>query len=351
MTDGPLAQDEISYTGDARQQEPVSPLVLLPERTGGHRLSTQYLSGVATLALIFFASAFVTVAFLSSYDELNVGVPQTASAAASLENPFDSISLMAEGAYVLDLTTNRVLYSKNPDSRLPLASLVKVPLVLAVSEAFPSGTSITIPSHVPPDGAGIRLPAGMQFAAQDIIAFTLVASSNEGAAILSNAAGEALHKKYPSSTEGAAVLWRMNDIAQNLGLSTVTFLNTNGLDLSDTEASAFGSAHDVALLFGYAASTAPASFGQTSRTSIKIRATTGETVTATNTDEALPAIPGIVMGKTGFTRLAGGNLAVVFEVGPTRPVVAVVLNSTQDGRFDDMKKLVTATVESISTGQ
>ncbi|MSU73930.1 D-alanyl-D-alanine carboxypeptidase [Candidatus Kaiserbacteria bacterium] len=331
---------------------PAPPLILLPEHAGAPRRSMQYFSGVAALALMFFASASLTVAYLSSPGQIASAASQTAAAApATVEDPFASISLAAESVYVLDLTTNRVLYSKNPDSQLPLASLVKVPLVLAVSEAFEPASVITIPPHSTPDGAGIRLPSGLRFTAQDLIGFTLAASSNEGAAILAEAAEETLRSKYPLSTPGAAALWRMNDIAKNLGLSNMVFRSTNGLDQSDTQAGAYGSAHDVALLFAYAAKTAPAPFGQTSRDTIKIRATTGETVTAANTDEALPAIPGLIMGKTGYTGLAGGNLAIVFEVGPAHPVVAVVMHSTQDGRFSDMKKLVAATVAAIAAGQ
>jgi D-alanyl-D-alanine carboxypeptidase len=55
-----------------------------------------------------------------------------------------------------------------------------------------------------------------------------------------------------------------------------------------------------------------------------------------------------VFGKTGFTDLAGGNLAIVFEVGPSRPVVAVILGSTQEGRFEDMRALVDHTREAIA---
>ncbi len=358
MTGEPLAQSEISYTPNASEPllavpvepQPAPPLLLLPEHAEGYRSSLQYLSGVATLTLLFFASASFTVAYLSPGDKIASAASQKA-AAATAENFFDSISLLAEGAYVLDLTTNRVLYSKNASAQLPLASLTKVPLVLAASEGLDSGADITIPPHTPPDGAGIRLPAGLRFTAQDLIGFTLAASSNEGAAILAEAAEDALRIKYPLATPGSAVLWRMNDIAKNLGLSDMVFLNTHGLDQSDTRAGAFGSAHDVAALFAYASQTAPATFGQTSRNTIKIRAATGETVTATNTDEALPAIPGLIMGKTGYTALAGGNLAIVFEVGPARPIVAVILRSTKDGRFEDMKKIVAATVAAISAGQ
>ncbi len=76
----------------------------------------------------------------------------------------------------------------------------------------------------------------------------------------------------------------------------------------------------------------------------------GET-RAFNTNEALGEIPGLLMGKTGFTDLAGGNLAVVFEAGPARPIVVVVLGSTREGRFADMRILVETTLRALGNTQ
>lgn len=343
MTDEPLASAPAT-------PQPTPPLVLLPEHAGASHFSLQHFSGVATLVLIFFASASFTVAYLSSEGEIAAADTQAASAVA-VADPFATVSLRAGGAYVYDLTTNRVLFSKNPDTQLALASLVKVPLVLAVAEVLKPETELLILPHSTPDGAGVRIPSGLRFETRDIIDFTLVASSNEGAAILTDAAEAGLRRKYPLATPGAAALWRMNDIAKNLGLTNMIFLNTNGLDESDTQAGGYGSARDVAALFGYAAANSPQLFEYTSRDSVRIRARSGETVTAVNTDEALPAIPGLIMGKTGTTELAGGNLAVVFEVGPAHPVVAVVLHSTPDGRFADMKALVEATITAVGSGR
>ena len=347
-----MADESRTHIVPPLEPAPAPPLILLPEHAGAPRRSMQYFSGAAALVLMFFASASFTVAYLSSGGEIASADSQTAAATtASADDPFASVSLIAEGAYVLDLATNRILYSKNPDAQFALASLVKVPLVLAISEVLEPTAEITVPSHTTPDGAGIRIPSGLRFEARDLANFTLVASSNEGASILTEAVEGTLRTKYPLATHGSAALWRMNDIAKNLGLSNMVFLNTNGLDESGTQAGAYGSARDVALLFGYAAQTAPAWFEHTSRDAIVIRAKTGETIPAVNTDEALPAVPGIIMGKTGYTELAGGNLAVVFEVGPAHPVVAVVMRSTQDGRFSDMKKLVAATVAAIAAGR
>ncbi len=303
--------------------------------------------GTATLALIFLASAGFTLAFLSESPALQQS-PQIAAAAAI--DPFASVSLHAQSAYVLDLTTGKVLFSKNPDAQLPLASLTKVPLALVIAEGLPSESLIIIPPHSTPDGAPIRLPAGLQFTARDLIDFTLVASSNEGAELLANAAGPSVARKYPEANQAHPVLWRMNNLAANMGLARTYFLNTSGLDMSSTQAGAYGSARDVARLFGYAASSSPDILEQTTRSKITIRATSGASVSAVNTDEALPSIPGLIFGKTGFTDLAGGNLAIVFEIGLAHPVVAVILHSTQEGRFEDMKKLIAATQLAITQG-
>ena len=55
-------------------------------------------------------------------------------------------------------------------------------------------------------------------------------------------------------------------------------------------------------------------------------------------------MPGLLRSKTGFTDLAGGNLAVIFDAGMNHPVAIVVLGSTQSGRFTDVKTLMAATL-------
>ncbi len=327
------------------ESAPLPEPLLLPASTATASAAARYVSGIAALVLTFFTGASLTVAYLSSSSPAAASQPAAAAAAA---DSFAGISLLAKSAYVLDLATNRALFSRNADTQLPLASLTKVPLILAVSDVLPPEALIRIPPHTPPDGASVRLPEGLRFSVQDLVDFTLVASSNEGADILTTAAAEGVRAKYPQTAATNPVLSRMNDIARELGLSKTYFLNTSGLDMSDTQAGAYGSAHDMALLFAHAASTSPAFFQATTRSTTVIRAESGETVNAANTDEALPVIPAVVFGKTGYTELAGGNLAVVFEAGPAHPVVIVVLGSTQRGRFEDMEKLVDAALFAIA---
>ena len=268
---------------------------------------------------------------------------QTASAGAALD-AFADISLVGKAAVVIDLQTGKILYALNPDVQLPLASLAKVPLALAVYDVLPADTIITIPRDTAPRGSAERLAKGDLWRVQDIIDFTLVSSSNEGAEILAGAANDAIRSQYADAPESAAVVWRMNVLAEQLGLTRTYFLNASGLDISPTLSGAYGSARDVATLFGYAASQRLSVFSKTAGGSLSLTSADGKsTAKAFNTNEAHGQIQGLMMGKTGITDLAGGNLAVVFDVGSAHPVVAVVLGSTREGRFSDMRQLVSKT--------
>lgn len=295
------------------------------------------LYGVVFLALIGCASFVFVFSYLSALNQ--TPATETAAAAAPVD-AFLGMNLEAKSAIVYDLSTGKTLYEKNADTQLPLASITKVMLMLAVHEVLPPNTVITIPYDTSPVGSAEHLGKGQQWKLQDVINFTLIASSNDGADILAAAANSAIHNAYPAAPVESATLWRMNDIARQLGMQHTYFLNDNGLDISTTQSGAYSSARDVATMMAYAATSSPETFAGTAEDGLRLKDEAGDTTAAINTNEALGDIPGLVMGKTGFTDLAGGNLAVVFDVGLAHPVVAVVMGSSQAGRFTDMKSLV-----------
>lgn len=306
---------------------------------------------LAGAAFVFFAVASTAFALSYTTAATLTRVPQSqAAAAAAPQTPaadrFASVALLARSAIVVDATDGRALFALNPDAQLPLASITKVAMALTVSEALRPDDVIIIPRDTVPTADAPSLRAGERWTENDLLDYTLTASSNDGANILAAAADANLRALYPQAPAGGAALWRMNDLARQLGLTGTFFLNVNGLDISSTQSGAYGSARDVSKLLTYAATSAPAVFDATTRRSVTLTAVTGEKVTATNTNEALPSIPGLVMGKTGYTDLAGGNLGVVFDDEGHR-IVAVVLGSTLDGRFSDMASLVAATQRAL----
>jgi len=310
---------------------------------------------VIVLGLLFCTAAFFAFTYFTEAATRTAPTTKAAAAAATQlaaeRTAFSSISITAQSAIVVDISTGAVLYERNADTQLPLASLTKVPLVLAVSEVLPSDSVIALLSEIPASSQAGSIPAGSHWRVKDLINYTLAASSNEGAEALGQAADETLRAKYPAAPAGKAAVWRMNDLAKTLGLSHTYFLNASGLDLSASQSGAYGSARDVAVLFAFAASTSPETFAATTQSQINLSSIEGRAVVASNTNEALDAIPGLVMGKTGFTDLANGNLAVVYTAPNGDRLVAVVLNSTWDGRFEDIKTLVKVSEEALPQQQ
>src|SRR5262249_49794494 len=154
-----------------------------------------------------------------------------------------------------------------------------------------------------PVGSAERLAKGEKWKVQDVINFTLIASSNGGADILADAANDAIRTKYPGAPTENAAVWRMNQLAQQLGMHNTYYLNDNGLDLSATQAGSYSSARDIATMMAYAASSTPQLFAGTAEDGLRLVDEDGESTSAFNTNEALGDIPGLIMGKTGYTDL------------------------------------------------
>ncbi|OGG74042.1 hypothetical protein A3A40_03570 [Candidatus Kaiserbacteria bacterium RIFCSPLOWO2_01_FULL_54_20] len=301
-------------------------------------------AGIFVLAIATVALTIAAVAALGGGT-----TPQSQTAAAPA--PFDSfadVRIKSKAAIVIDIPSGRTLYDKNSDVPLPLASLTKAALALVVAEALPLDSIITIPYYAGGSVGGEHLSKGERWRVQDVIDFTLVTSSNTGAKILAEAVDPVIRERYPEFPAGGAALSRMNALVKELGLQYTYFLNISGLDLSTTQAGSYGSARDMATLFAYAASAEPSLFSGTAQNGLLLTDANGSgRVTASNTNDAQGAIAGLIMGKTGLTDLAGGNLAVVFDVGLAHPVVAVVLGSSESARFEDMQKLVVAARKAI----
>ncbi len=271
-----------------------------------------------------------------------VSQSQTAAVAEAVPSVFDSLALEAQSAFVVDLSQNKIVYAKNADVQLPLASITKVMLVLAVSEALSPDDTISISDAAVLRGEGGGPTAGELWRIGDLIDYTLVVSSNVGAEALAEAANNTIHERYPQAPEESATVWRMNSLAKELGLSKTYFLNASGLDISPTQPSAMGSARDATILLAYAYKTAPEIFLATNQPTLTTGPTDGPIAVFPNTNDAIPHMSGLRMGKTGFTDLAGGNLTVVFETAPYDTFVATVLGSSQDGRFNDILAITKA---------
>lgn len=242
-------------------------------------------------------------------------------------------ALIGKSAVVYDIRTNRVLYQKNANEQLPLASLTKLMAVETVLSIKSPDTPIQMTrSNIMTEGdSGFR--AGETVKLGDLIKFALVASSNDA---MEAAAGSL----------GDDAINKMNAAAAALGLTKTHFFNATGLDVTRTTSGAYGSAFDVARLASVFYKDHPDFFELTTKPEVSIDQN-GKTLTAEATMAPLQDIHGFVAAKTGYTDLAGGNLVAIFDIEPGFTVAAAVLGSTREGRFEDVKKLIEAVYASL----
>lgn len=245
----------------------------------------------------------------------------------------DSPKITANAAYAYDVTTHSVVFSHNESAQLPLASLTKIALILLAHEYLsPQGVvPITERSLVPEGDWGLIV--GDTWNTQDLIDYTLMVSSNDGAAAIAEAIENAT---------GSDIVTLLNGLASARGLKQTYFLNETGLDVNELFSGSYGSAHDVSILLAYAYEHAPQTFEATRRSIATFTSSSGHIYTANNTNKAIGDLPGLVIGKTGFTDLAGGNLGIVAEQEPGHPIVIVVLGSSITERFTDVASILAA---------
>jgi len=279
--------------------------------------------------------------------------PQSASPIVSNEeiagpdqvfiDPFADLSISAKSAIVIDLKTGEVLYEKSADQKLPLASITKLMTALVASEIVEAGMIVPITEEAVAQSGDGGLKEGERFTLSRLIDLLLLTSSNDGAFALAVAAGRTLDTEVPAE----AFVQAMNIRADELGLSSMSFRNPTGLDLTEDEAGAYGTARDVAKLLEYIVLNKPTILEETTKAGAVYGDVNGGSHNVSNTNPVVDAIPGLIGSKTGYTTLAGGNLAIAWNAGVDRPIVAVVLASSHSGRFTDILRLVDATKQQL----
>lgn len=263
-------------------------------------------------------------------------------------NYFEDISFEAQSIFVWDVNEQKVLFGINENVQLPLASLTKLMTAITANDILPEGSVVTIDnaSLIAEGDSGLYENEKWNF--KDLIRFTLMVSSNDGASAVANVAG-LFKNNFPSRKEDnkKSFIQAMNEKAKEIGLTQTYFINPTGLDTNETVSGGYGSARDVARLLEYAVINASDIVESTRHVAMNFESLSYINHKATNTNSSIDALPGLIASKTGYTDLAGGNLVIAFDAGMNRPIIISVLGSTQEGRFEDVEKLVTASLKSL----
>ncbi|HVP38086.1 MAG TPA: D-alanyl-D-alanine carboxypeptidase family protein [Candidatus Saccharimonadales bacterium] len=240
---------------------------------------------------------------------------------------FDSTGqprLRSRAAIVYDPDSDRVLYAKNPDQRLPIASLTKIMTALVLLETQPEWDSVVAMTREDiHDASRTRLRAGERIRKRDLLQLALMVSDNAATRALVRTSGIA-HDEF---------LARMNARARALGMTGTRFEEETGLDPGNVS-----SVRDYARLMA-AACKYPLVAEVTSTPHYEFRTSRGAHVLA-NTDRLLYGNYDVMGGKTGFINEAGYCFATVVRAAG-RQLVSVVLGAPTKGtRFLETARLI-----------
>ncbi len=287
------------------------------------------------------AILILIIAFLFVVIANQAGNEKIAKNEAADNAPYASSlsEIQGKSFYVYDIYSNEVLFSKNEHESLPLASITKLMTSLVALDMIPETSTVTISEGDVALGSGTGLVVGEKWKLIDLMDFSLITSSNDGIHAIAMLA---------DSISGENIVSLMNERAKTLGLGDTVFYNVTGLDVDNNLSGAYSSSYDVSKLIENILSINPRIIKETPNVSEKFISESDIVHYASNTDEAIDAIPSLIASKTGFTDLAGGNLAVVFDGGFDHPIIAVVLGSTESGRFTDMENLVNLSLKKLS---
>jgi D-alanyl-D-alanine endopeptidase (penicillin-binding protein 7) len=159
---------------------------------------------------------------------------------AGLHAATDPLDLRSSVALVVDQDTQEVLFRKNDQVILPIASLTKLMTGLVMAEAkLPLHEMITI-SQEDVDtekGSTSRLAVGTPLTRGELLHLALMSSENRAA--------HALGRTFPGGLN--AFVSRMNERAQSLGMRDTRYVEPTGLSSRNQS-----SANDLALLVGAA---------------------------------------------------------------------------------------------------
>ena len=230
----------------------------------------------------------------------------------------------ARAFLVVNASTGEVLAARNPNARVPIASITKLMTVLVALEHARLADVVRVDRTAAKVGEStINLRAGERITVHDLVAAALIQSANDAAVALA---------RYVGHGSTSTFVGLMNAKARELGLRRTHFVRPDGLDASGE----VSTAADVVRL------------AEVAMHNPTIRRIVGERTAIiaggrrlTTWDDLLGTFPGLIGVKTGHTDNAGW-CQVAAARGPGLTIYTAILGSpTRSRRNSDLSLLLT----------
>ena len=242
----------------------------------------------------------------------------------------EGFTTTGKSAYLMDYDSGYVIYTKNENERLPIASMTKIMLLDIVFESIEKGKLalddyVTISENAKSmGGSQVFLQAGGKYQVKDIIKSVIIASAND--------ASVALAEEIAGSEADFVIM--MNEKAKNMGLNNTLFSNCTGLP----KPTQYSSAKDVAIMLksllrhkNY--------FDYSKIWLDEISHPDGSVTSLTNTNKLSRFYEGCDGGKTGFTSQSKFCLAATAKRGDTRLIAVTIGEESSKQRFANVSNM------------
>lgn len=262
------------------------------------------------------------------------------------DNTLKSSELYAKAAVLLDGDSGRILYDKNGDMVLPMASTTKIMTCILVLENANLNDIATASSYAAsmPD-VQLNMQKDEQFYIKDLLYSLMLESHNDSAVCLAEHVG--------GSVEGFAKM--MNEKAKEIGCNNTYYITPNGLDAEDEKGVHSTTAGDLARVMKYCISDSPKKeeFLEITRTAnhsfTNLQGT--RSFSCNNHNAFLNMMDGALSGKTGFTGNAGYCYVGALRKDNKTFIVALLAcgwPNNKTYKWSDTKKLMNYGLENYS---
>lgn len=233
-----------------------------------------------------------------------------------------AIDTSATSAILMDMDTNRILYSENIHTARSVASISKIMTAIVAIENADINSKVVIGDEISKAyGSGIYIKQGEVMTLEDLLYGLMLRSGNDAALAIANYVGKDVDK----------FVQMMNEMAKKIGMKDSVFNNPHGLDDNGGNIS---TSYDMAILTAYAMKNETyRKIVSTKQYSVK---TNMNTYSWTNKNKLLRTYEYTTGGKTGFTEVARRTLVSTASKDGMNLVV-VTLNDGND--FEDHKNL------------
>lgn len=235
--------------------------------------------------------------------------------------------LSSQSALIINNKTGEILYQKNANRVMPIASISKLMSAMVVLDARQDMNEFIA---ITPDeidrlkGTGSRLSIGTMLTRRELLHLSLMSSENR--------ATHALGRSYPGGMP--AFVAAMNAKAQSLGMHQTRFYEPTGLDFRNVS-----TANDLTKMVAAASKYAQIRNLSTS-THSSVYTSSGRLQNYRNSNALIrEGAWDIELQKTGYIRESGRSMVVKANI-QSQPITIVLLNSpTSLSRVNDARKI------------